>query len=189
MLIIMYMLNGRPIIKWFPCSLDLVSNLWLKQNFFDKKYFDCNYNPIYPKIFCRLRQFLVGVCVFVCVFVHVCVCACFNFQSEFDFFKSFYFFSSNLTKNGFKVENSEKYCRNNNQHPQDNLYANIQAKQTTSTFSAQICPKWILGFKFKKPMSLKESESSRYSACQFLAKMDTICANFQGKMTTLNFLA
>ena len=46
------------------------------QNFFDKKDFDCNYNPIYPKIFCRLRPFLVGVCVFVCVFVHVCVCVC-----------------------------------------------------------------------------------------------------------------
>ena len=44
------------------------------QNFFDKKDFDCNYNPIYPKIFCRLCPFLVGVCVFVCVFVHVCVC-------------------------------------------------------------------------------------------------------------------
>ena len=154
------MLNERPIIKWFSCSLDLVSNLWLMQNFFDKKDFDCNYNPIYPKIFCRLRPFLVGVCVFVCVFVHVCVCVCVCvcvFQLPvriWHIFKSFYFFSSSLTKNGFKVENSEKYSRNNNQHPRENLHANFQAKQTTSTFSAQICPKWILGFKFKKPMSL-----------------------------------
>ena len=43
----------------FICSLDLVTKFWLKQNFFDKKDFDCNYNPIYPTFFCWLLQFLL----------------------------------------------------------------------------------------------------------------------------------
>ena len=41
-------------------------------------------------------------------------------------------------------------CRNKNQHPRDNLYADCQAKQTTSTFSAQICPKIDLGLEIEK---------------------------------------
>ena len=31
----------------------------MKQNFFDKKDLDCNYNPIYPTFFCWLLQFLL----------------------------------------------------------------------------------------------------------------------------------
>ena len=57
MLIIVYMLNGQSIMERFICSLDLVSKLWLKQNVFDKKDFDCNNNPIYPTLFCWLIQF------------------------------------------------------------------------------------------------------------------------------------
>ena len=36
---------------------DLVSKFWLKQNFFEKKDFDCNNNPIYPTFFSWLIQF------------------------------------------------------------------------------------------------------------------------------------
>ena len=59
MLIIFQMLNGRPIIWRFICSLNLVSKFCFKQNFFDKKDLDCNYNPIYPTFFCWLLQFIL----------------------------------------------------------------------------------------------------------------------------------
>ena len=52
MLIIVYMLNGWPIMYKFIYSFDHVSKFWLNQNFFDKKEFDCNNNPIYPTFFC-----------------------------------------------------------------------------------------------------------------------------------------
>ena len=41
----------------FICSLDLLPKFWLKQNFFDKKDFDCNNRPIYATFFCGLIQF------------------------------------------------------------------------------------------------------------------------------------
>ena len=45
-------------VKVSICSLDLVSKFWSKQNFFDKKDFDCNNNFIYPTFFfCWLLQF------------------------------------------------------------------------------------------------------------------------------------
>ena len=36
-----------------------VSKFLLKQNFFDKKDFDCNSNPIYLTFFCWLLQFFL----------------------------------------------------------------------------------------------------------------------------------
>ena len=51
MLIIVYMLNGWPIMQKFICSLDLVSKFWFKKDF------DYNNNPIYPTFFCWLIQF------------------------------------------------------------------------------------------------------------------------------------
>ena len=37
-----------------------------------------------------------------------------------------------------------------NQHPQDTMSANFQAKRTTFTFSAQICPKMDFGLETQK---------------------------------------
>ena len=47
-----------------PLCRDLYSawsclKVWLKQNFFYKKDFDCSYIPIYPTLFCWLLQFLL----------------------------------------------------------------------------------------------------------------------------------
>ena len=64
--------------------------------------------------------------------------------------KSFHFFSPNLPKSGFRVANSESYCRNKNQHPRYTMFANVQSKWTTSNFSAQICPKKDLGLETEK---------------------------------------
>ena len=63
---------------------------------------------------------------------------------------SFDFFSPNLLKNGFRVSNSENYCRNKNQHPQFTMCANFQSKWTTLNFSAQICPEKDLGLETVK---------------------------------------
>ena len=41
-------------------------------------------------------------------------------------------------------------CCNKNQHPRDTMCANFQAKQTTLTFSAQICPKLDFGVGISK---------------------------------------
>ena len=41
-----------PLFKGLNGSLDLLSKFWLKQNLFNKKDFDCNNNPIYPKLLC-----------------------------------------------------------------------------------------------------------------------------------------
>ena len=63
---------------------------------------------------------------------------------------NFDFFDLNLPKNGFMFWNSENYCRNKNQHPQDTMCANFQAKRTTSSFLAQICPKMDSGLEIQK---------------------------------------
>ena len=53
-------------------------------------------------------------------------------------------------KNGFWVGNSENLCWNKNPHPRDTMFANCQAKQTTLTFLALICPKMDLGLEIQK---------------------------------------
>ena len=53
------------------------------------------------------------------------------------------------------------------------MCANFQTKQTTLTFSAQICPKmnfWCRNFKNLNPDT--ESEPPRYRVYQFSVKMD-----------------
>ena len=59
------------------------------------------------------------------------------------------FFTPNLPKNRFRVGNSENNFSKNN-HPQDTMIANFQAKQTTLTFLAQICTKMDLGSEIQK---------------------------------------
>ena len=50
-------MNGQ-LCKGLYAVLILFQSL-IEQNFFDKKDFDCNYNPIYPTFFCWLLQFLL----------------------------------------------------------------------------------------------------------------------------------
>ena len=64
--------------------------------------------------------------------------------------KNFEFFVPNLPKNEFRVGNSENQCRNKNQHPRDTMFADFQAKQTTLTVLAQICPKKRFGIGISK---------------------------------------
>ena len=59
-------------------------------------------------------------------------------------------FSAHLPKSGSRVGNSENYCWNKNQHHQDAMHANFHEKQTTLTFSAQICSKMDFGVEISK---------------------------------------
>ena len=48
-----------PLCKELYAILIVLQSFWLKQNFFDKKDFDCNYGLIYPTFFCWLLHFLL----------------------------------------------------------------------------------------------------------------------------------
>ena len=63
---------------------------------------------------------------------------------------SFDFFSPTLPKNGFRVGNSENYCRNENRHPRYTMCVNFQSKWTNFNFSAQICPEKDLGLETER---------------------------------------
>ena len=63
---------------------------------------------------------------------------------------NFDFFGPNLPQNGFWVGNPENSCWNKNQHPRYTICANFQAKKTTLTFLAQICPKVDFGVVISK---------------------------------------
>ena len=93
---------------------------------------------------CARMCMCMCMCVWVCVRVRVSV---FQFQIK---TKGIWLLQLKCKQNGFRVGNSEKYFRNKNQRPRDNLYANFQAKQKASTFSAQICSKMDLRLKIKK---------------------------------------
>ena len=91
LLIIGYMLIGRPIMQSLICSLDLVSKFWLKQNLFDKKDFDCNDYPIYPTYFCWLLPFFLLATIRYksnkhliqfFIFIFTCKTSCFSLQSQ-----------------------------------------------------------------------------------------------------------
>ena len=84
----------------------------------------------------------INIFEILCVYVLAC-----QFSGKTN---SFDFFSPNLPKNGFRIGNSENYCRNNNQHPQYTMCANFQSKWTTLDFSAQICPEKDLGLETEK---------------------------------------
>ena len=74
--------------------VDLVSKFWLKQNFFDKKDFDCNNNPIYPTFFCWLVQFFfLATIELASSRYHVC-----QFSDK---THNIIFFGPNLPKNEF----------------------------------------------------------------------------------------
>ena len=78
----------------------------------------------------------------LCVYVRVCQFSGKTHSSD--------FFSPNLPKNGFRVGNSENYCRNKNHHPWYTMRANFQSKWTTLNFLVQICPKKDLGLETEK---------------------------------------
>ena len=63
---------------------------------------------------------------------------------------NFDFFGPNFPKNKFRIGNSKDQCQNKNQHSQDTMCANFQAKWTTLTFLAQISPKIDLGLEIQK---------------------------------------
>ena len=84
---------------------------------------------------------------------------------------NFDFFGPNLLKNWFSVRNWENQCGNKNQHPWDTMYANFETKQTTLTFSAQLCPKMgFWGRNFKNLILDSESASHVY---KYLVKMNS----------------
>ena len=58
---------------------------------------------------------------------------------------SFDFFDPNLPKNEYKYCKLIKLMLDKNDHPLDTMCANVQAKRTTLTFLAQICPKMGFG--------------------------------------------
>ena len=77
----------------------------------------------------------------------MCVCACVPiFRQN----KQLCLFQPKLPKSGFRVGNSENYCRNKNQHPRYTMCTNFPSKWTTLHFSAQICQKKILGMEIEK---------------------------------------
>ena len=77
----------------------------------------------------------------MCVYVHVR-----QFSGKTN---SFDFYSPNLPKNGFKIENSEKYW-NKNHYCQDAICANFKEKRTTLTYSIQIFSKMDFGVEILK---------------------------------------
>ena len=72
------------------------------------------------------------MCVYVCVRVCVCVCVCVFVCIDFQVKQTTLTFSAqNCLKNGFRVGNSEKYCRNKNPHPRYTMFANFHSKWKT----------------------------------------------------------
>ena len=102
----------------------------------------------------------------MCVYVRVC-----HFSGKTN---SFDFFKPNLSKNGFRIGNSENCCCNKNQHPRYAMCVNFQSKWTTLNFSAQICPKKDLGF---------ETEKSNVGISVNIVEI----LNFRSNWTTLSF--
>ena len=84
----------------------------------------------------------INISEILCVYVLVC-----RFSGKPN---SFDFFSPNLPKIGFRVDISENYCRNKNQHPRYTICANFQSKWANLDFSGQIYPKNDLGFETEK---------------------------------------
>ena len=145
--------------------------VWLKQNFFDMKDFNCNYNLIHPTFFRWLFQFLPLATIKIqdqpalSTIFHFCI----SFQTFLGIVaitssrysvcqfsgktNNFEFFAPNSPKSGIRIGNSENQCRNKNEHPRDTLCANFWEKRTTLNFSTQISPKWIKGWKFRKLMA------------------------------------
>ena len=77
--------------------------------------------------------------LYLCVCVCVCVCVCFNFHSKQRAWKC----SAQIWPKidlGLEIQKMSQ-CRNKNQHPRDNVYANFQAKLTTSTFRRKFAQK------------------------------------------------
>ena len=103
--------------------------VWLKQNFFDMKDFGIEMLKMLEKKSVSSRYSLCK----------------FSGKKE-----NFEFFGPNLPKNGFRVGNSENYCRNKYQHPRDTVCANFQPKRAFFTFSAQICQKFDFGVGISK---------------------------------------
>ena len=106
--------------------------------------------------------------IFKILCVYVCVCNFWGKSNSFDFF------NPNLSKNGFRVGNSENCCYNKNQHPRYTMCVNFQSKWTTLNFSAQICPKKDFGFKTEK-----SNLGIRVNIVETL--------NFRSNWTTLSF--
>ena len=74
------------------------------------------------------------------------MCVCGSFLAK----QTVLTFSAQICKSGSRVDNSEKYCWNKNQHPRYTMCAKFQSKWTTLNFLAQGCPKMDLGFKTEK---------------------------------------
>ena len=106
---------------------------------------ECQYKNQYPQdlgLKFEETNIEIRINIFEVLCVHVRVCQFSGKTNSFDFF------SPNLPKNGFRIDNSENYCRNKN--PRYTMRANFQSKWTTLNFSAQICPKKDLGFETEK---------------------------------------
>ena len=87
----------------------------------------------------------------------------------------FWLFLPNLSKNGFRFWNSENQCRNKNQHAQDTMCTNFQAKHATLTFCGPNLPKNGLNVGNRENKCMNKNNHPR----------DNMCANFWAKQTNL----
>ena len=109
--------------------------VWLKQNFFYKKDFDCSYNSIYPTLFCWLLQCLLLATIkkleqqALNTIIHFYIC----FQT----------FLSTLTIN-------PPFLSTLTINPQNTLCANFHAKWEIQLFQLTFTQKMYIGLKFQK---------------------------------------
>ena len=83
---------------------------------------ECQYKNQYPQdlgLKFEETNIEIRINIFEVLCVHVRVCQFSGKTNSFDFF------SPNLPKNGFRVDNSKNYCRNKNQHPRYSMCANF----------------------------------------------------------------
>ena len=113
--------------KNFICCLDLVSKFWLKQRYFDKKYFDCNNNPIYPAFFSSLIQFFL-------------LLATIKISEQHALNASIHFYVFFQTLFRILAITSSRYS----------VYHHL-GKVENSSFFTQICTKMDLRLEFQKP--------------------------------------
>ena len=112
----------------------------------------------------------INIFEILCLYVGVC-----QFSGKTN---SFHFFSPNFPKNGYKVSNSKRYCRNKNQHPWYTICVNFESKWTTLNFSMQnLSKKWFRVGNWEKECQNKNQHLR-----------DFLCASFQPNWTTLTFL-
>ena len=84
----------------------------------------------------------INIFEILCLYVGVC-----QFSGKTN---SFHFFSPYFPKNGYKVSNSKRFCRNKNQHPWYTICVNFESKWTTLNFSMQNLSKNDLGLETEK---------------------------------------